>query len=102
MHIEASVERASAPNTIVNNAGTNRGESAAEGDPTTRLMRIARLVAAGQMELPVDAPRDDLHVIVHLVRQHHCFSLVRHIARCVARDLTTHNHKEISDERPHV
>lgn len=98
MDIDASVERASAPNTGANSAGTSSDESAADGDRQNRLMRIAELVAAGQMELPVGAPPGDLRVIVHFVRQHRCHSLVRHIARCIARELTTQATKEISDE----
>lgn len=98
MDIESLVERTSAPHTGVNNTVTKSDESATDGDRNNRMMRISNLVAVGQMELPVNAPIDDLRVIVHFVRQHRCHALVRHIARCIARELTNQVTKEISNE----
>jgi hypothetical protein len=49
--------------------------------------RLARLIADGQIDLPVELSTDQLNLVIPLVRERRRQHLVRHIAHCIAYDI---------------
>lgn len=97
--IDDLAKRTCAITTPTTSAGSNNKDgAAADIDQTAHLTRIAHLVAVGQLELPVDAPSDELSVIVRSICRHNCLALVRHIARCIANELSSPTKKEKTDD----
>lgn len=78
--------RQSTPIESVSRPATS-ARSPAVVDRSARLARIAQLVADGQLPLPLDLSSVDLQDVTDLVRQHRHVGMVRHIARCIARDI---------------